>query len=338
MKKQDFYFDLPQELIAQYPLPNRSDSRLLMYSRIDKRMEHSQIKRLEDYLHPGDLLVMNNSKVFPARLYGSKSSGGKVEILVERLVSELSFWAHIKASKALRPGAVIALDQGFSLTMQERQDDLFLCTSATEVLPLLQKIGHVPLPPYINRDDEQLDLDRYQTIYARDPGSVAAPTAGLHFDETLLDNLKAHGIDIEYLTLHVGAGTFRPVRSDNILEHKMHQELYEIPEALAGKIQEVKARGNRVIAVGTTSMRSLESVATYQGKVMPFRGETSIFIHPGYQFKVCDGLITNFHLPESTLVMLVSAFIGYDETKTVYQEAIAQKYRFFSYGDACLFL
>lgn len=337
MNKQDFYFDLPQELIAQYPLLNRSDSRLLTYNRQSRMYGHYQFRDIADFLNPGDLLVMNDSKVIPARLYGYKSTGGKVELLVERIIGEFTFLAHIKASKSLKPGSIIYLDQDLQLEMTERQDDLFVCKANKEVLELLKGVGHIPLPPYITRNDEEFDVDRYQTIYAKYAGSVAAPTAGLHFDEPVLKRLESRGVNIASVTLHVGAGTFRPVRCDNILEHKMHREYFNITAELCDAVYKTKQAGNRVIAIGTTALRSLESAAI-EGELSVGERDTEIFIYPGYKFKVCDGLITNFHLPESTLLMLVSAFIGHQEAMSLYREAIEKGYRFFSYGDASLLL
>ncbi|STY28784.1 S-adenosylmethionine:tRNA ribosyltransferase-isomerase [Legionella wadsworthii] len=337
MNKQDFYFDLPQELIAQYPLPHRSDSRLLVYNRQNEGYGHYQFREIADFLNPGDLLVMNNSKVIPARLYGHKTTGGKVELLVERITSEYTFLAHIRASKALKPGSIIQLEQHKEIEILERQDDLFVCKADIQVLELLNGIGHIPLPPYINRNDENLDHDRYQTVYAKYEGSVAAPTAGLHFDEAVLKSIQARGVSVAYLTLHVGAGTFRPVRCDDIKDHKMHREHFTISPELCTAVQAAKASGNRVIAIGTTALRSLESAAQ-DGVLTACSRDTDIFIYPGYEFKICDGLMTNFHLPESTLLMLVSAFIGHKQAMALYQEAIEKKYRFFSYGDTSLLL
>ncbi len=337
MKRQDFNFELPPELIAQFPLANRSDSRLLKYDRKTGLHEHHAFKSISDFLDPGDLLVMNDSKVIPARLYGTKSTGGKVEFLVERILNDDTFLAHIKTSKSLKPGAQIRLDNDWYVEMLGRQDDLFHCRLNGCIDTMLHQIGHIPLPPYITRDDEQHDLERYQTIYARHKGSVAAPTAGLHFDDVVLQTLKAKGIRLAYATLHVGAGTFRPVRCDAILEHKMHLERFTISEALSQAVKETKALGKRVIAVGTTALRSLESAARL-GEFAACSGETDIFIYPGYRFQICDGLLTNFHLPESTLMMLVSAFIGHAETMALYQVAIEHRYRFFSYGDVSLLL
>ncbi|WED42056.1 tRNA preQ1(34) S-adenosylmethionine ribosyltransferase-isomerase QueA [Legionella cardiaca] len=337
MKKQDFYFDLPQELIAQYPLPNRSDSRLLVYNRQNGTHIHHQFKGVAQFLEAGDLLVMNNSKVIPARLYGRKESGGKVELLVERLLDENSFLAHIKASKAPKAGSIINLDKNWSIEVIVKQDDLYHCRALGNVEIMLNDIGHIPLPLYITRPDELMDLDRYQTVYALHSGSVAAPTAGLHFDESILQEVKAKGVNLAYSTLHIGAGTFRPVRCEDIKDHKMHKEQFIISEELAHAVNSTRAAGKRVIAVGTTALRSLESAA-HEGILQPCQRDTDIFIYPGYQFQICDGLITNFHLPESTLLMLVAAFIGHEQAMTLYKEAIAEKYRFFSYGDASLLL
>lgn len=337
MNKQEFHFHLPPELIAQYPLEQRSDSRLLTYNRQIKEYGHYQFREIADFLNPGDLLVMNDSKVIPARLYGQKSTGGKVELLVERITGQYTFLAHIKASKALKQGGIILLKQGNQLEILGRDDDLFVCKANIEVLELLYLLGHIPLPPYITRQDELMDEDRYQTVYAKYAGSVAAPTAGLHFDESVLSSLHSRGVNIAYVTLHVGAGTFRPVRCDNIEEHKMHSEHYTLSPELVAAVSATKAAGNRVIAVGTTALRSLESAAR-DGALNPCSKDTDIFIYPGYQFKICDGLITNFHLPESTLLMLVSAFIGHQQAMELYQEAINKGYRFFSYGDTSLLL
>lgn len=337
MNKADFYFDLPAELVAQYPLPNRTDSRLLVYHKQTKTHEHRSFKELAEFLVPGDLLVMNNTKVLPARLFGVKSSGGRVELLLERMLGPTCFLAHIKASKALKPGMSISLEKGWTVTVTGRHDDLFECTTQQPALDLFQEVGHLPLPPYIKRADEVSDKERYQTVYADPLGSVAAPTAGLHFDPDLLNELRIKGIEIAFTTLHVGAGTFRPVRCEDIRDHTMHSECYIISQELADAVAAAKKRGSRVIAVGTTALRSLESAATDHGVAVGER-ETSIFIYPGYTFKVCDGLITNFHLPESTLLMLVAAWIGHAEVMSLYQQAIASQYRFFSYGDACLLL
>ena len=337
LKKHDFYFDLPVELIAQYPLPKRTDSRLLVYRRDRNDYSHQSVNELPLLLESGDLLVFNNSRVIQARCYGYKSTGGQVEFLVERILDQHRFLAQIKSSKSLKLGAFMTLQKGWTVEVLGRQNDLFECQASGEVQTMLDDIGHMPLPPYIKRVDEAFDKERYQTIYAQLQGSVAAPTAGLHFDELLFQELERRGVCIAYTTLHVGAGTFQPVRCENIVDHTMHFERFIINEALIDAVNQTRARGKRVIAVGTTSLRSLES-AVFQGVLQAGTRETDIFIYPGYQFKVCDGLITNFHLPESTLLMLVCAFIGHSNAMALYQEAILQHYRFFSYGDACLLL
>jgi len=337
MQKQDFYFDLPKELIAQYPLKNRCDSRLLSYTRHTDTLQHLQFKDLADILAPGDLLVLNNSRVIPARFFGQKATGGRVEFLLERLQDDNTFIAHIKASKAMHQGMVVFLPEGWEVTILEKQEDLYHCALNGDPLLMLESIGHIPLPPYITREDENLDKERYQTVYAEDKGSVAAPTAGLHFDKELLKTLQDKGVNIAYTTLHVGAGTFRPMRVDNLQEHHMHYERCFVSEALVEAVLHTKAANKRVIAVGTTAMRSLESAAA-SGVLTTCDKHTNLFIRPGFTFQVCDGLLTNFHLPESTLLVLVSAFIGHQKAMALYQTAIEQQYRFFSYGDACLFL
>ena len=337
MKKHEFNFELPPALIAQYPLANRSDSRLLLHRCKTAENQHHQFSDIAQFIEPGDLLVMNDSKVIPARLFGHKASGGKVELLVERVNGDHTFLAHIKASKSPKAGTIIHLSNGWDIEMVTKQDDLYECHLNGDVDAMLHQIGHIPLPPYITRTDEALDLNRYQTVYAAHKGSVAAPTAGLHFDRAVLDSLKTKGVNIAYVTLHVGAGTFRPVRVDDIKDHKMHYERFTVSEALCDAVKLTRMAGKRVIAVGTTALRSLESAAQ-GGSLEPCSRETDIFIYPGYQFQVCDGLMTNFHLPESTLLMLVSAFIGYEQAMALYQEAIAKEYRFFSYGDTSLLL
>jgi len=336
-KKSDFYFDLPSTLIAQVPLMQRADSRMLVYQRATQTHAHRGFRDLPDYLEPGDLLVFNDSKVIPARLFGHKASGGRVEVFVERILSDHEFWAHIRSSKAPRPGTVIHLSPHWSLEVMEKQQDLYRCRASDVLELILESIGHIPLPLYINRTDEQADKQRYQTIYAQHKGSVAAPTAGLHFDEAMFASLAKKGVHTAFTTLHVGAGTFQPVRCENLNEHTMHSEWFTIGVDLCTAVAETKAAGKRVIAVGTTSLRSLES-GTVNGVLQPCTRDTSIFIKPGYRFQICDGLITNFHLPESTLLMLVAALIGYQPTMDMYHIAIARQYRFFSYGDLCLFL
>ena len=340
MLLSDFQFDLPDELIARYPMPERSASRLLMLDGNTGDTRHGHFRDVLDLVNPGDLLVFNNTRVIPARMFGQKASGGKLEILVERILDDHSVLAHVRASKAPKPGTQILLDNGFSAEMVARHDALFELHFAGDlpVLDILNQIGHMPLPPYIDRPDENSDKERYQTVYNQRPGAVAAPTAGLHFDEPLLAALREKGVDFAYVTLHVGAGTFQPVRVERIEDHQMHSEYAEVSADVVEKINAARARGNRVIAVGTTSVRSLETAAQASLKagkpLSPFFGDTSIFIYPGYQYQVVDALITNFHLPGSTLIMLVSAFAGYDHVMNAYQEAVTSGYRFFSYGDA----
>lgn len=329
MKTTDFDYNLPKKLIAHYPTPKRTASRLMA---LGEQAQHRHFSDFPHFLEPGDLLVFNNSRVIAARLFGVKETGGKVEVLVERVVNEYEVLAHVRASKSPKPGGFITFDQKFQAEMLGRQGELFQLKFSAPVLGVLNQIGHVPLPPYIERTDEGTDHSRYQTVYAKHDGSVAAPTAGLHFDEALLEEIKIKGIDIAFVTLHVGAGTFQPVRADNVEEHHMHAELIDVSQAVCDKVRATKAAGRRVIAVGTTSVRCLE---TANGK--PFLGETDIFIYPGYQFNTVDALITNFHLPKSSLLMLVCAFAGYERVMNAYQIAIEKEYRFFSYGDACFF-
>jgi S-adenosylmethionine:tRNA ribosyltransferase-isomerase len=346
MKRSDFHFDLPQELIARYPLVERTDSRLLCLDGGDGSIAHRQFTDLPGLLQSGDLLVFNNTRVIPARLWGHKASGGKVEILVERLVSESQCLAHVRASKSPKAGSRIHLqtnpdsaDTVAEVEVTGRQGELFcLQLPATEQwLPLLQRIGHMPLPPYIDREDESLDRERYQTVYGERDGAVAAPTAGLHFSESFIADCQQRGVDTGFITLHVGAGTFQPVRADNIEDHVMHAEYLEVDAQLCSQVEATRQRGGRVIAVGTTAVRALETAAA-DGVLAPFAGDSRIFIYPGYEFRVVDAMITNFHLPESTLIMLVSAFAGSESIMAAYREAVAQRYRFFSYGDAMFIL
>jgi len=339
MKRTDFHFDLPEGLIARYPMPQRTGSRLLCLGRKDGSLQDQRFTDLPTWLQPGDLLVFNNTRVIPARLFGQKETGGKVEVLVERITGAESCLAHVRASKSPKAGARILVDGGLVLLMEGRQGDLF-CLRAEQgnLLDWLQRVGHMPLPPYIDRADESLDQERYQTVYASNPGAVAAPTAGLHFDDALLEQLQELGVETAFVTLHVGAGTFQPVRADDIRDHVMHSEWLQVDEEVVAKVKATRARGGRVIAVGTTSIRSLESAARASGEIAPFEGETDIFIFPGYQFNVVDGLVTNFHLPESTLIMLVSALAGREAVLGAYRHAVQQEYRFFSYGDAMLIL
>lgn len=340
MKTSEFNYALPERLIAQQPCDVRSQSRLLHYSRASQAISHLKFSNIIDLVNPGDLLVFNNTRVIPARLYGFKESGGKVEILVERLTSRQQCLAHIKASKAPKPGSKLTLcdaekKQQFTVTVSGRENDLFILStdSAFSLANIMESIGHMPLPPYINRADTVEDFSRYQTVYANAPGAVAAPTAGLHFDENLIQKLKEKGINSAYVTLHVGAGTFQPVRCESIKDHKMHLEYLEVPQQTVDQCQQARNNGGRIIAVGTTTVRSLET-ASKNGELEAFSGETDIFIYPGYNFKSVDALITNFHLPESTLLMLVSAFADKKEMLRCYTEAVAEEYRFFSYGDA----
>ncbi|WP_372972963.1 tRNA preQ1(34) S-adenosylmethionine ribosyltransferase-isomerase QueA [Marinobacter sp.] len=335
MKVSDFHFELPDELIARYPMAERSASRMLCLDGISGTLAHRQFRDLPDLLEPDDLLVFNDTRVIPARLFGTKDTGGRVEVLVERVEATDTVLAHVRASKALKAGQRVVLEDGSALVMLDREDALFrLQTESGEaMLDLLERAGHMPLPPYVDRPDENSDRERYQTVYAREAGAVAAPTAGLHFDQSIFDRLAEKGIQTAFVTLHVGASTFQPVRVEKVEDHVMHSEVATVPEAAVEAIRATRRRGGRVIAVGTTSVRSLES-ASRGGAVRPFQGETDIFIRPGYRFQTVDAMITNFHLPESTLIMLVSAFAGYHHTMAAYREAVAERYRFFSYGDA----
>lgn len=334
MQRSDFYYDLPPDLIAQHPPAVRGVSRLLCLKGWEGVLEDRQFNDLKDILLPGDLLVLNDTRVIPARLLGVKSSGGKVEALVERVLDEHRVLAHLRASKPPRASGCLIFD-GVEVEVLGRQGDLFELRFADPrpVLEILAQIGHVPLPPYINRPSHAEDQERYQTVYACRPGAVAAPTAGLHFDQTLLEQLRAKGVRTAFVTLHVGAGTFQPVRAERIEDHRMHAEYVEVSAAVCEQVRTTRAQGGRVIAVGTTAVRSLES-ASQGGMIAPFQGETRIFIYPGYRFVSIDALITNFHLPESTLLMLVSALGGYEQVMNAYRHAIARRYRFFSYGDA----
>lgn len=331
MQKSDFNYLLPNELIARYPLDNRVDSRLLVVD--ESELLDQTFSDLPSLLRAGDLLVFNNTRVIPARLYGAKTTGGKLEMLLERVIDDVTALAHIRCSKSPKAGAKILLDQGHECLVEGREGDLFKLTFMQSIDTVLSAIGHIPLPPYIDRNDEALDVERYQTVFSREPGAVAAPTAGLHFDESILETIKTMGVEFGYVTLHVGSGTFQPVREENLDEHIMHKEWLTVDDVVIRQIKETKEKGGRVIAVGTTAMRSLESAAR-SGTLQPFTGDTDLFIRPGYRFNVVDAMVTNFHLPESTLLMLVSAFTGYKRMRSVYQHAIENKYRFFSYGDA----
>ncbi len=335
MKKSDFNYLLPDELIAQKPLEKRSDSRLLHLDKQTGKLTDRQFGDFLDLLNDNDLLVFNDTKVIPARLYGKKHTGGKVEVLIERVLDEYRAIAHVKASKSPKTGSLIALDDGFECEVLGREDDLFRLEfkgNAT-LLNILDKIGHIPLPPYIGREDDESDFTRYQTVFAKQEGAVAAPTAGLHFDDATMQKIKDRNIETAFVTLHVGSGTFQPVRVENLDEHLMHKEYFIVSEQTVAKAESARANGGRVIAIGTTAVRALESAAK-DGALKAGFGDTDLFITPGYRFRSVDAMLTNFHLPESTLLMLVSAFAGYENIMNAYLHAIERRYRFFSYGDA----
>jgi len=336
MNLTDFQYQLPDELIARYPAEQRTASRLLAMDRHDGDLGHHGFVDLVDLLKPNDLLIFNNTRVIPARLFGEKETGGKVEVMVERITSGSRGVAQIRASKSPKPGSRILLDKDLSIRVVDRVDDMFLIESDDEasLAMVLQAVGHMPLPPYIDREDEQMDRERYQTVYSEREGAVAAPTAGLHFDQTILNTLRDKGVNFAFVTLHVGAGTFQPVRAEQIEDHKMHSEYAEVGADVCNQIREARAAGGRIIAVGTTSVRCIETASVAKGWIEPYFGDTEIFIYPGYEYKSVDAMITNFHLPESSLIMLVSAFAGRENTLNAYQTAIEEKYRFFSYGDA----
>jgi S-adenosylmethionine:tRNA ribosyltransferase-isomerase len=342
LKKSDFHYELPPELIAQAPLPERSASRLLLVPPAPAPFADHGVRDLPQLLQPGDLLVFNDTRVIPARLFGSKASGGRVEILIERLLPGNEARAQIGASKSPRAGSRIALDAGGEAEVLGREGEFYRLRFEVDA-PLeawLQRAGRLPLPPYIHRAPDADDDARYQTVYARQAGAVAAPTAGLHFDQALLEALEARGIESGHVTLHVGAGTFQPVRVDELSEHRMHSEWLNVGARLVEQVRRTRERGGRVVAVGTTVVRALESATCLtkagDGALQPFAGETSIFILPGYRIRSVDALLTNFHLPESTLLMLVSAFAGRERIFAAYEHAIREHYRFFSYGDAML--
>jgi S-adenosylmethionine:tRNA ribosyltransferase-isomerase len=337
MQRTDFYFDLPEALIAQQPTVERTGSRLLTLDGASAERVDRRFADLLALLRPGDLLVFNDTRVIPARLFGRKESGGQVEVLVERIISDYEVLAHVRASKSPRAGSRLTLEEAIAVEVLGRDGPLFVLRFPAPVLGQLKQYGRMPLPPYIDREAAQVDSERYQTVYAKKEGAVAAPTAGLHFDEAMLERVKSLGVESTYVTLHVGAGTFQPVRVDDIREHPMHSEYIEVPQEVVDAVVSTRQRGGRVIAVGTTVVRSLESAAR-SGELTAYSGETNIFIYPGYQFRVIDGLVTNFHLPESTLLMLVCAFAGYDNVMAAYRHAVAEKYRFFSYGDAMFLL
>ena len=336
MKLSDFNFELPEKLIAQYPPERRGDSRLLLPGEAASDPLDTEFCALPDLLQAGDLLVMNDTRVLPARLYGEKESGGKVELLLERIVDENTVLAQIRASKAPQAGTLIRLQEA-QIRVLERQGGFYLLQVRSEYsLPdLLHRIGHMPLPPYIQRADKAVDQERYQTVFARYPGAVAAPTAGLHMTNELLARLEALGIGLAKLTLHVGAGTFQPLRVEDFRQHRMHREWIDVKAELCQRIYQTRQQGGRIIALGTTALRALEAAAA-DGDIRPFRGDTEIFIYPGYEFRVVDRLITNFHLPKSSLLLLVCAFAGRERMLHAYAHAIKNKYRFYSYGDAML--
>jgi len=335
MYRSEFYYELPARLIAQNPLPERGQSRLLCLESANGGIVDRKFTDICTLLQPGDLLVFNNTRVVPARIFGTKPTGGKVEILIERVLNNGRVLAQVSASKPLRSGSTLMLDGGVMAEVDGREGDFYrLCVKDPRpITEILEDIGHIPLPPYIMRSDREIDRERYQTVYAEVDGAVAAPTAGLHFDRELLERIKELGVNSAYVTLHVGAGTFQPVRVDNIRDHRMHREYFEVSAQTCDQLRETRKRGGRVIAVGTTVVRCLEAVSQ-GGDITPYAGETDIFIFPGYEFRIVDVIITNFHMPESTLLMLVCAFAGKDHIFNAYRHAIDRQYRFYSYGDA----
>lgn len=335
MLRRDFYFDLPPELIAQIPSAQRDGSRLMLLERSNGQVQDSAFIQFVNLLQPHDLLVFNDTKVIPARLYACKPSGGQVEILLERLLPDNQVLAHIRANRAPKEDSELVLLNGISVQVLERSGGLYKLGFPTDLnlLAYLQQYGQVPLPPYIKRVPQQFDTQRYQTVYAEQPGAVAAPTAGLHFTQKLLQDLAAQGVSLGFITLHIGAGTFQPVRSEHINDHHMHSEWLCLDDQICEQVASTQQQGGRVIAIGTTVVRSLET-ASQGGQLQPYTGDTDIFITPGYQFRTVDALLTNFHLPESTLLMLVAAFAGYEPTMAAYRHAVAKRYHFFSYGDA----
>jgi S-adenosylmethionine:tRNA ribosyltransferase-isomerase len=337
MRTDDFNFNLPDELIAQFPAPERRASRLLRLDGNSGELRDAWFRELPELLAPNDLLIFNDTRVIKARLTGQKASGGKIEALIERIIGPFEALAQVRASKSPKPGQQLVFADAVEAEMVERQGDMFLLRflGETPLADLLDQYGALPLPPYIQHNPDEFDETRYQTVYAREPGAVAAPTAGLHFDEAMLAELAAHGVRTAHVTLHVGAGTFQPVRVDNIAEHRMHSERYTVPQATVDAIAAARQAGGRITAVGTTALRALESAAR-GGTLVAGGGETDIFITPGYQFNVVERLLTNFHLPKSTLLMLVSAFAGMENIRHAYAHAVAEQYRFFSYGDAML--
>lgn len=335
MKVSDFTFDLPDELIARYPAEKRTASRLLHLDANTGEINHYRFFELPGLLNAGDMMVFNNTRVIPARLFGEKETGGKIEILLERVTSQCEALAQIRASKSPKPGTRI-LVHGKSIEVLDKSGSFYLLRFPEPgVSSICREHGHVPLPPYIDRADEAVDQERYQTVYASEEGAVAAPTAGLHFDEALLQTLAQQGVDRAEITLHVGAGTFQPVRAERVQDHEMHKEFISVPENVAERVVSCRQNGGRVVAIGTTSVRSLEA-ASSSGRIAAYDGDTDIFIFPGYDFRSVDAMVTNFHLPGSTLLMLVSAFAGTENALNAYRVAVEESYRFFSYGDAML--
>lgn len=335
MKKSDFYYRLPEHLIAQTPLSERDASRLLQVHSASGQLCDRQFSEFVDLIDANDLLVFNDTKVIPARLFGQKTTGGKVEILIERIIDAQVAIAHVRASKSPKAGSVIELEQGYRCEVVGRKEDLYRLRFDGDdgILVILDRIGHIPLPPYITRADDAADLARYQTVFARRAGAVAAPTAGLHFNQAMFDKLEAKGARKTFVTLHVGSGTFKPVRVEDLSEHLMHKEHFVVSAETVEAVRQARDRGGRVVAIGTTAVRALES-ASQSGQLAAGFGDTDLFITPGYPFKSVDAMLTNFHLPESTLLMLVSAFAGHEAIMNAYRHAIEQEYRFFSYGDA----
>ncbi len=335
MKVSDFQFDLPEHLIAQHPLSQRSASRLLVLDRVSGDTQDRRFGDVPDLLEPDDLLVFNNTRVIPARLWAKKESGGQVEILIERLLDARTALAQLRVNRKPAEGSLLAVEGSARLKVLGRQEEFWrlAVSEGCDWPQLLDEVGHMPLPPYIDRADEPLDRERYQTVYGKEPGAVAAPTAGLHFDQAILEQIAAIGVRQAFCTLHVGAGTFQPVRTESVTDHEMHAEWLRVDQQLVDAVSETRRRGGRVIAVGTTAVRSLETAAS-SGELRPYVGDSRLFIYPGYDFRVVDALITNFHLPGSTLIMLVSALAGRENVLAAYRQAVDLEYRFFSYGDA----
>lgn len=332
MDVSQFDYELPDALIARRPTPERRASRLLSLTK--GGIQHGQFVDLLTQLHPNDLLVFNDTRVMNARLFGKKATGGRIEILVERVINQQELLCHLRASKSPKPGSGLEFEGGYNATLLGRDGELFHLQFECNVFDMMEKAGHVPLPPYIDRPDDESDMTRYQTVYAKHMGAVAAPTAGLHFDKAFIEEIKTTGTQVGFVTLHVGAGTFQPVRVEEVENHHMHSEWYSISEELATQVAATRRKGGRIIAVGTTSLRALEAASAEDGSLTAGQGDTDIFIYPGYRFRQVDAMTTNFHLPKSTLIMLISAFAGRKRVIAAYQEAVANQYRFFSYGDA----